>query len=47
MNCLKTIAGSSVALLLTFSAPMAWGQSEPNGVSLFGAVDQKVAPAAH
>ena len=37
MNCLKTIAGSSVALLLTFSAPIAWGQSEPNGVSVFGA----------
>jgi hypothetical protein len=37
MNCPKTIAGTGLALLLTFSAPIAWGQSEPNGVSVFGA----------
>jgi len=30
MNYLKTIAGCSVALLLTLSAPTAWGQSEAN-----------------
>ena len=37
MNCLKTIAGSSLALLLTFSAPIAWGQSAPNNVAASGA----------
>jgi hypothetical protein len=37
MNCPKTIAGTGLALLLTFSAPIAWGQSEPNSVSVFGA----------
>jgi hypothetical protein len=33
MNCLKTVAGSSVALLLTLSAPIAWGQIVPNNVA--------------
>jgi hypothetical protein len=29
MNFLKSIAGSSVALMLTVTAPVAWGQSVP------------------
>jgi hypothetical protein len=33
MNCPKTIAGTSLALLLTLGAPIAWGQSAPNNVA--------------
>jgi hypothetical protein len=36
MNCLKTIAGSGLALMLTFSAAVAWGQSIPKNVAAFG-----------
>jgi hypothetical protein len=32
MNFLKSIAGSSVALMLTCAAPVAWGQSVPKNV---------------
>jgi hypothetical protein len=37
MNRLKTIAGSGVALMLTFTAPFAWGQSAPNNMAASGA----------
>src|SRR5712692_1501641 len=32
MNFMKSIAGSSLALMLTFTAPVAWGQSVPQNV---------------
>jgi hypothetical protein len=32
MNCLKTIAGSGLALMLTFAEPIAWGQSVSKNV---------------
>jgi hypothetical protein len=32
MNFTKSIAGSSLALMLTFTAPVAWGQSGPQYV---------------
>jgi len=36
MNYLKTIAGSGLTLVLTLSAPLAWGQSVPTDVSPSG-----------
>jgi S-formylglutathione hydrolase FrmB len=37
MNSLKTIAGGGLALMLTFTAPVASGQSVPNNVAASGA----------
>jgi hypothetical protein len=37
MNCLRTIAGSGLALVLTLSAPLVWGQSVPKDVTPSGA----------
>jgi hypothetical protein len=37
MNCLKTIAGSGLALMLTLIAPAAWCQSGPNTIAASGA----------
>jgi hypothetical protein len=40
MNCLKTIAGSGLALVLILSAPLAWGQSVPKDVTPSGATGE-------
>jgi hypothetical protein len=37
MNCIKTIAGSALALMLTFGGAVAWGQSAPQNVTAAGA----------
>jgi hypothetical protein len=36
MNCMKTIAGSGLGLVLTFTAPGAWGQSVPENAAASG-----------
>jgi hypothetical protein len=33
MNCFKTVAGSGLAMVLMLSAPIAWSQSESNGLN--------------
>jgi hypothetical protein len=36
MNCMKTIAGSGLVLVLAFTAPGAWGQSVPENAAASG-----------
>jgi hypothetical protein len=48
MNFLKSIAGSSLALTLTFTAPVAWGQSASQNVrGPAGVVDVSGAGPGH
>ena len=39
MNSIKTIAGSGLVLVLTFSAPIAWGQSVSKIVAASGSAE--------